>query len=346
MKTRTEAVAITAAVLVCLAATELPQAWAQSRPDRNGWIIRESRAADRAYFGIDRSRQGDRWTMTTDLPWNAFRGLDAATLRGLRGARTFELRRDAGTVICAGNFSGGRGSGTYTFEPSPSFVTGLSQLGYAAPSADDLFSMAFSDVSLDFAQAVRQAGLSASVRDLLEMRSHGVAEDFLRAVREAGYGSANVQEIIELRNHGVDARYLAALSREGVKPATRDLVAFRDHGVTPEFLKAIRDAGYPNLDPGEIIELRNHGLDARFLAEMSRAGLKLSVQDLIELRNHGVSPEFLKETQSMGYKFTVREAIEMSTHGVNAAYLRKLKASGFDNLSPAKIIRLRDHGID
>lgn len=317
MKFRGEAAGLAAAVIVCLAASEIHQAWAQNRPARNGWVLHDSRSAGKAYFGIDRSREGDRWTMTTDVDWSSFRGLSRSQLAGLEGRHQFELARDAGTVRCTGSFAGGRGVGTYEFEPSSAFATELAKLGFLSPSRDDLFMMALNDFSLDFARAVKRAGLSATVGDLMELRTHGVNTGFIRSVKAAGYDLA-----------------------------ARDLVELRMHGVSPEFLASVRQAGYGDLSVREVIGLRDQGIDDRFLSAMARQGVKPAANELTALFHHGVTPEFLGAARSMGYRFTVQQAIELRNHGVDVAYLRKLKDTGFDRLPPEKIIQLRIHGVD
>ena len=374
MKIRSEAVWITAAVLVCLAATEIRQVWAQNRPEPNGWVIRESRSADKAHFGIDRSREGNHSTWMMDMDWASFRGLDAARLRQLDGKHSFEVARDAGRFLCAGVFTGGRGTGSYRFEPNPNFVNELVKLGYLSPSSDDLFTMALSDVTLEFARAVKSAGLNATTRDLLELRTHGVNADdiretqalgftklaardyvemkihgvqteFMRDLKAAGY-DVPVREIVEMRIHGVDSRYMRDLARYGLKPNPRDLVEMRIHGVTPDFLKSITEAGYDHLGVREVVDMRIHGVDSKYLAEIGRYGLKPTSRELVELRNHGVTPEYLKAVQDAGYgKLDVREAIEMRTHGVQPDFLRDSKALGYQ-FTKREVIDMRVHGVD
>jgi hypothetical protein len=95
-------------------------------------------------------------------------------------------------------------------------------------------------------------------------------------------------------------------------------VEMRIHGVSPEYLAALKDAGYSNLE----------------------------VRDVVQLRIHGVRPEFVKDARSLGYNFTMKELVELRIHGVDSAYLRKLSESGFKNLNASQIARLRMNGVD
>ena len=347
MRPAIEATLIAAAALGYLAVNEAAEIFAQQQPQRNGWTIGPSHSADHVRFGIDRSVDTSRTTWNSDLPWTSFQGLTPQQLSRLSGSHTFEFVRDAGTFVCTGRFSGGRGHGAYRFEPSQRYGSQLQALGFPPLSSDDVYSLAFSDVPLEFARLVSAAGLNASIHELLELRSHGltaaylrdaqtagfgrltardyvemhnhgVGPDFLRHLTKAGYGDISVQDIVEMRNHGVDAGYLKDLARHGLKPAPRDLVEMKNQGVSPRFLNTLAQAGLGQLDPHEVVELRNQN----------------------------VTPEFILEAKALGYRFSGREMIELRNQGVDGVYLRKLKDSGFQNMTAAKIAKLRTHGID
>ena len=288
MKFRGEAAGLAAAVMVCLAASEIHQVWAQNRPAPNGWVIQDSRSAGKAYFGIDRSREGDRWTMITDFDWSSFRGLSRSQLAGLEGRHQFELARDAGVFRCTGSFARGRGAGTYEFEPSSAFASELAKLGFLSPSRDDLFVMALNDFSLDFARAVKSAGLSATVGDLMELRTHGVTAAFIRDTQALGFTKFNARDYVELKIHGVDAGLLRGVKAAGYDLAARELMDVRIHGVSPEFLGAARSMGYRFTVP-QAIQLRQHGVDIAYLRKLKDTGFDhLAPEKIIQLRIHGV----------------------------------------------------------
>ena len=73
----------------------------------------------------------------------------------------------------------------------------------------------------------------------------------------------------------------------------------------PEFLKGLKDAGYGDLSATQITEIKNHGLD----------------------------PKFMREARELGYDFTAPELIQLKIHGVDAEYLRHLRESGMRRLS-------------
>ena len=333
MKLSSESWIVVAAVLLAamLAAQEV----------RNEWTLTRSDSPDMVRFKIEHSSRGNKWVHSTDVPLTNFRGLQPSN----SGPAKFEYIDDAGSLLCQGRFSFGAGSGTYVLQPNPKFSAALVELGYAAPTESQTFSLLLNHVTLDFARGVRDAGLRASTgqlielrnhgitlpyiretqnagytsfsaADYIEMKNHGVGTDFLRSLKHAGY-DLNAGEITELRNHGVNSDYMRELNIYGLRPKAADLVQMKNHGVTPEYLKGLKDAGYGNLTADQVTELKNHGMD----------------------------PKFILEAKDLGYDFTARELVELRNHGVNAAYLRHLRESGMRNLTAEQITKLKIHGV-
>lgn len=347
MKTAIEATLIAAAALGHLAVNEAAEIFAQQRPQRNGWTIGRSHSADQVRFGIDRSVDTSRSIWHSDLPWTSFQGLTPQQLSRLRGSHTFEFVRDAGTFVCTGRFSGGRGHGAYRFEPNQRYVSQLQELGFPLLSSGDVYSLAFGDVPLEFARLVGAAGLSASIRELLELRSHGLTASYLRDVQAAGFGRLTARDYIEMHNRGVRPDFLRHLKNAGyVDISVREIVEMRNHGIDAGY---IRDLARHGLKPAprDLVEMKNHGVSPRFLNTLAQAGLgQLDSREVVELRNRNVTPEFILEAKALGYRFSGREMIQLRSQGVDGAYLRKLKDSGFQNLTAGKIAKLRTHGID
>ena len=307
------------------------------------WKLKRSRRDDQVHFTVERSKIGNQWSHSSDVPLDRFRGLSMETLeRG--GAAKFEYVHDAGRLLCQGRFSLGRGSGTYTFAPNPQFVSELQRLGYETPNEDQLLSMVMSDVGLEFARGVKDAGLEASTKQLIELRIHGVTLDYIHYARAAGYTGFSAKNFVEMRIHGVESDFLRDLKTQGYDLPARDIVELRIHGVTSELMADLRRAGY-DLTSKQITELRIHGVTPEYLRELKGFGLQPSASDLVELRIHGVSPEFIRETKELGYTFTTKELTELKIHGVNGAYLKRLRDSGMRNLTAAQIAKLRIHGV-
>ncbi|MCU1233140.1 MAG: hypothetical protein JWP63_1107 [Candidatus Solibacter sp.] len=309
---------------------------------RDEWKLTRGGAPDTVHFRIEHSSKGSKWSQSNDVPLANFHGMNTSQ----SGTAKFEYIEDAGTLLCQGRFSFGAGSGTYAFQPSPKFARGLTDLGYDLPSEGQSFSLLLNHVTLDFARGVRDAGVRAttsqlielrthgitlpyiretqnagyttfSAADFIEMKIHGVSTDFLRALKHAGY-ELPARQITELQIHGVNADYMRDLNIYGLRPRATDIVQMKIHGITPDYLKSLKDAGYGDLSSNQIAELKNNGLDAKFILE----------------------------AKDLGYDFTSRELVELKVHGVSAEYLRHLRESGMRNLSAQQITKLKIHGVE
>jgi hypothetical protein len=271
------------------------------------------RGGNQARFTIRNSAPGRSFTMSTDIPLDRFHGLTFAN-----GPAKFEYVQDAGRLVCEGRFLLGAGSGTFTVILDPDFVARLQRLGFDAPDENQAFDMLLSGFSLEFARAVKDAGISATTTQLLDLRNHGIDSAYLRGMRAAGHPDLDVRDLIELHDHGVNPEFVADLRRSGYQFHTREIIDLRNQGVTAEYVRDLKEAGYPDLP----------------------------VRSIVDLRNHGVPAEFARDAHSLGYDFEIRELIDLRNNGVDGAYLRRIKDSGMKNLTAAQIQKLRQHGID
>ncbi|PYT27354.1 MAG: hypothetical protein DMG57_18625 [Acidobacteria bacterium] len=337
------------------------------------WKLKPSDSVNSLHFTVKRSKWGNNWSTSNDVPLSSFHGL-SPDLLAHGGRAKFEYVHDAGRLICEGSFFWGRGSGSFTFAPNAQFVSELERLGYEAPNDDQLFSMLMTDVSLEFARGVRDVVPYASTKQLIELRIHGVTLAYIREARQAGYKDLTAQDYVEMRIHGVETDFLRDLKSFGYNLQARDIVELRIHGVSSEFVGGLKQAGY-DLSAKQITELRIHGVDSEYLRELKSYGLQPGATDLVQLRIHGVSPDYLKglkdagygqlpaneitelrihgvqtdfiqEAKNLGYNFTPRELVELGIHGVDGSYLKKLNDTGMKNLTASQIAKLRIHGVE
>ena len=302
---------------VCVVLAMLAVAQTGDGKYEDEWRMKRSGNSGKVHVTLERSRPGSRWMHSSDMPLEHFRGFSVAALDSSGPAR-FEFVRDAGRLVCTGQFTNCRGIGTFVLVGNPQYASELQRLGYDAPANNQLFSMLMSDVSLEFARGVKEAGIGATTKQLIDMRIHGVSLDYVRGMRASGYTTLTAGDYVEMRIHGV----------------------------TPELVTELKRAGY-DVPAKKIVEMRIHGVTPAYVSELNTYGMKPSASEIVELRVHGVKPEYLKELKDAGYgALPVREVINMRIHGVDGAYLRKLNASGFRNLPPEKIVKLKIHGID
>ncbi len=367
MRNRSLALAILAGGLSLLALV------ATGQEPRQEWRIEGTESSGRVQLRIERWKPGSRWNNTHEVRVSDFRGLSYDTIEN-GGSAKFEYVQDAGRLICQGRFSFGRGSGTFTYVPNPEFTSQLRSLGYAAPTADEQFTMMLTGVSLEFARGIRDAGLRAATDQLIAVRIHGVSLDYVQDVQKASYRDLSVQDYIDMRIHGVSTDFIRDLKGAGYDLTAAQMIELRIHGVDAGFVRELKNAGY-NLSSSQIVELRIHGVDSSFMHDLKAYGLQPPASDMVQLRIHGVTAEYLKglkdagfgtlpvsqitdlkiqgvpmefmtDTKSLGYNFTAAELVRLRIHGVDGAYLRHLRDTGLRNLSADQIEKLRIHGVD
>jgi hypothetical protein len=312
---------------------------------RGSWELQRERSGDEVRLTIRETQLGRSWTNTFDIRIEELRGLSRSTLEQ-GGAIKFELVRDAGRLIFQGDLKNGSGTGDFRFEPNPNFSKELSALGYTAPNEEDLFSMALLNVSLDYARAIRDAGLRASTKELVQLRIHGVASSYVNEAKSAGYANLTASDVVQMKIHGVSTAFLRDLKEAGYNLTTPEIVQLRIHGVNSDYMRDLKNYG---LTPtaSDITRLRIHGVTPQYLRDLKEAGYgSLKTGEITQLRIHGVQTEFMQETKRLGYSFSSKELVDLRIHGVNAAYLKKLQDAGFRNLSAAQIAKLRMHGVD
>ncbi len=308
------------------------------------WKLRPNGGSDSVQFTIHRFKPGNTWTWSDEVPLSRFHNLPANTLAH-GGRAEFEYVTDAGKLLCKGTFSFHSGAGSFTFVTNPEFAGELRNLGYSSPSQEQAFDMLMSNVSLEYARAVRDAGLNASTGQLLDLRHHGVNAEFLRDLKNEGF-DFTAADVIQLRDHGVNTDFLRDLKRADYDLTAGQIVQLRDHGVDAGFVRDLKSLGlHPHAS--DIVRLRDHGVPADYLGDLQTAGYSaLAADQIIALRDHGVPANFIQQARDLGYKFTAQELIGLHDHGVSADYLKTLKESGIRPLTAEQIQKLREHGVE
>ena len=81
------------------------------------------------------------------------------------------------------------------------------------------------------------------------------------------------------------------------------------------FLAGLKAAGYNHLDVDEIIELKNNGVSAKYIGEMTEVFGKLSVKQLVQLHQHGVSTGSVRRAKDFKSGLSVEQIIKLKNSG-------------------------------
>jgi beta-lactamase regulating signal transducer with metallopeptidase domain len=316
----------------------------QDKTWRHEWKItrHDSSSSNVRLSLISRNDDGNDRMNTEDVPLSSLAGFSLSMLDH-DGPVKFEYVRDSGRIVCEGSVTGGRASGPFTVVLNPSFASALEKMGYGAPHDDEPFSLVISDVTLAYAQAVRDTGLTSSLSDLIDLRDHGVSSDYVRAVRQEGFTNLSAPEISKLRDHGVDAKYLKAVKAADPNLAIDSIDSLYDHGVKPDYYKAMKTTA-PQLSIEQIDSLFDHGVEPDSYKGFASIDSKLSIGEIDSLRDHGVKPEYYGSAKSADPNLSIEAIDSLYDHGVKPDYYKAMKTTA-PQLSIGQIDSLFDHGV-
>ena len=141
-------------------------------------------------------------SVSTQLALTQFQGLTEEHLAS-NGRVSFQLVREAGTFSFSGSFRKRAGTGEWTLNPAPAFLTLLIEYGYAQPTGRELFALAASDVNAAYVASIRSAGYNAiSLRELVALRSNGVDREYIEHLQRRGQKNLSATRLLSLRTNG------------------------------------------------------------------------------------------------------------------------------------------------
>ncbi len=125
------------------------------------------------------------------------------------------------------------------------------------------------------------------------------------------------------------------------------LIRLRMYNVTPEYIEAIKKAGYEDVTARQITELKAHNITPDFIKQaQSMSGEKLSVRELAQMKISGLNPEYIAAMRRAGYdNLPARQLSQMLLIGVTPEFAAAMKRAGFDNLTAHQLTQLKALGI-
>ncbi|MDR3697278.1 hypothetical protein [Mucilaginibacter sp.] len=206
-----------------------------------------------------------------------------------------------------------------------------------------------------FKSYLEQKGYSALDKQLmLDIFFTDINKGYFDFLKENGYASVNNENLKDLAQQDLNRKvmedYFGLFKSESWgHPPLDKIVELREHGVNARFVNSFRTMGFKqNIPLDKALELRDHGVTPEFITSIQKMGYeKITLDRATELRDHGVNPEFIHSIQDMGYKdITLEKAQELRDHGVNPEFIRSISELGFKNLTLDKARELRDHGVN
>ena len=169
---------------------------------------------------------------------------------------------------------------------------------------------------------------------------------YIDQMRAAGY-DVDLDKLIAMKVQGVTPDYARAMSEAGFgKLSADDLVACKIQGVTPEYLTELKEKGLTVKSVHEAISFRIFGVTPEFVAGMKAAGFDgLSSEELTKLRVQGVTPEYARQIAQQFPGASVDDVVKTRIFGIDGDFIARAKKFGFNSLSIDKLVKLRISGV-
>jgi hypothetical protein len=170
---------------------------------------------------------------------------------------------------------------------------------------------------------------------------------FLSQLKEIGFRNVQEDQLIDLAMDNFrlsTARDLRAACN--CVETVDDVVQLNNHGVDARYLRHVTQLSSRTLTIEEITEMKDHGVQISLLEALRQGGYQLPARSVTELQDHGVGESFVREMGPYS-KGAVKgdDLIALHDHGISPEFVRHLRESGV-NASTDEIIQLHDHGTD
>lgn len=197
---------------------------------------------------------------------------------------------------------------------------------------------------------VREAGELLCEGTVRGGRAHGTFTvkpnaEFVSALEKMGYRAPDERDVVFLMMSDVTLEFAREVKATGLELTPGDLAELRNHGVTADYIRQARQAGLNQFTADDFCELRTHGVEPLYLQRIVAADPKLTADDIAELRTHGVEPDYLKGIQATGIALSMEDIASLRTHGVEPAYLKGIHEAT-SGLSVDDIDHYRTHGVE
>jgi hypothetical protein len=141
--------------------------------------------------------------------------------------------------------------------------------------------------------------------------------------------------------------YIDRMKAAGYDVDLDKLIAMKIQDVTPEYARAMAQAGFGKLSADDLIACKIQGVNPESIAEMKKQGLEINnVHDAISFRIFQVSPEFVSGMKAAGFDgLTSKQLLAMRVQGVTPEYARQIKQK-FPQVTADDLVKARIFHID
>jgi beta-lactamase regulating signal transducer with metallopeptidase domain len=176
-----------------------------------------------------------------------------------------------------------------------------------------------------------QAGEAPQATSAQVETKHQDGADYLNRMRDAGYTldlNKDLDSIIALRSTGVTPEYARAMAQAGLgTPTLHELIALKSVGVTPEYAKTVAAMGFETPTLHALIAMKSVGITPEYAAGLKTSGIAVTnLHELVAIRSLGITPEYAKAMAAVGFSgLSAHELIALKSQGVTPEYAQWVK---------------------
>ncbi len=228
-------------------------------------------------------------------------GFDYSELQGLTREQTqngkvnFRIVREAGTLECDGVFTGGKGSGTFRFAPSGSYLDAMRSRGFdfekATTDNDEgvegkLLNAALINVTTALADDLNSVNFGKlDVEDLFKAAIFRIDSKFMAEMKATGFPDLKMEDLVKARIFKIDGEYVRQVYGMGfVEKDFEAMVKFRIFKVTPEFLRELKATGFGDLSSEDVVKIRIFNIEPDFMRRARTTDPSVSIEDLVQMK--------------------------------------------------------------
>ncbi len=202
----------------------------------------------------------------------------------------------------------------------------------------------------DFKTYLEKEGIEGVKESMMvHLFMSNINRDYIAFLKQNGYKDITKSNLQDLAIHGLTKEvltsYFATFNKQDL--SLNKVVELKIHGVDAKYKKDLNDAGYIDVPTDQIVEAKIHGINGDYLKDLATSGYKNpSLQDVIEFKIHGVNGAFIKKMQAATEReLSHNDIVEAKIHGIDANFVNSYKDMGFKNLNIQKAIEFKIHGV-
>jgi beta-lactamase regulating signal transducer with metallopeptidase domain len=167
---------------------------------------------------------------------------------------------------------------------------------------------------------------------------------YIDQMKSVGLDNLDVDQLVALKVHDVTPEYVRAMRAAGFELDAEQIAAMKSQDVTPEYVAQIRALGFKP-DADEIVGMKVHDVTPEFVKSMREMGINPDADEIIALKVHDITPEYRRAMEAAGYKLDAEDLIAAKVMDVTPEFIQSVLAHGFKNLSMDQLIQLKNADV-